>query len=186
MSTSLTPATPPIHNPPSNAPVDPTMALIALMHQKLQKNSTMMGHMKTRTSLSSTQQTPTGMQYKPQPPPFPKWDRTPPTTLLLLAQILTHKAEAVYSRVHDWTQTTQLSKHLSITISAEMLTYLPRSVSSMFLNDTRFASDRVDILSHLLNLLNPSSSENLLLAISDITCLVLSGPAHPNCPRSSF
>ena len=41
----------------------------------------------------------------------------------------------------------------------------------MFLNNARFASYRIVMLSHLLTHLNPSSRENLLLSISDITCL---------------
>ena len=41
----------------------------------------------------------------------------------------------------------------------------------MFLNGARFASDRIAMLSSLLTRLNPSSNENLFLAISDLTCL---------------
>ena len=41
----------------------------------------------------------------------------------------------------------------------------------MLLNDIIFASDGIAIISHLLTHLNPSYSENLVLAISDITCL---------------
>ena len=41
----------------------------------------------------------------------------------------------------------------------------------MFLNDARFASDSIAMLPLLLTHRNPSSSENLLLAISDLTCL---------------
>ena len=41
----------------------------------------------------------------------------------------------------------------------------------MLLNDTRFSSDGISVISHLLTRLNPSSSENLLLAISDLTPL---------------
>ena len=52
-----------------------------------------------------------------------------------------------------------------------MLAYLPRSVSPMFLNDARFASDSISMLSHLLTHPNPSSRKKLLLVISDITRL---------------
>ena len=41
----------------------------------------------------------------------------------------------------------------------------------MFLNDTRLASDNIVILFNLLTHLNPYSSENVLLEISDITRL---------------
>ena len=41
----------------------------------------------------------------------------------------------------------------------------------MFLNDTSFSLDRISMLSHLLTHLNPSTNENLLLAISDLTRL---------------
>ena len=41
----------------------------------------------------------------------------------------------------------------------------------MFLNDARFASNRIAMLSSLLTHLNPSSNKNLLLAISDLACL---------------
>ena len=41
----------------------------------------------------------------------------------------------------------------------------------MFLNDARFASDGIAILSLLLTHLNPYSREKLLLTISDLTCL---------------
>ena len=57
MSTSPTPETPPSHNSPSNAPVNPTAALIALMHQTLQQNATLMAHLQTSPSPPSFQQT---------------------------------------------------------------------------------------------------------------------------------
>ena len=41
----------------------------------------------------------------------------------------------------------------------------------MFLNDTRFASDGIAMLSLLITHLSSYSSKNLLLAISDLTCL---------------
>ena len=84
---------------------------------------------------------------------------------------MTFKAKEFYSGVHDWTQTTQSSKHLSVTISVDTIASLLQSVSSMFLNDARFASDGIAILLHLLTHLKPSSSENLLLEISDLTSL---------------
>ena len=57
MSTSPTPETSPSHNSPSNAPVNPTAALIALMHQTLQQNATLMAHLQTSPSPPSFQQT---------------------------------------------------------------------------------------------------------------------------------
>ena len=45
------------------------------------------------------------------------------------------------------------------------------SISSMFLNDVRFVSDGIAIISLLLAHLNPSSNENPPLAISDLTRL---------------
>ena len=41
----------------------------------------------------------------------------------------------------------------------------------MFLNETRFASEGITMITLFLTHLNPSSSENLLLAISELTCL---------------
>ena len=41
----------------------------------------------------------------------------------------------------------------------------------MFLNDARFTSNGIDILYFFLTHLNPSSSENLILAISNLTRL---------------
>ena len=145
--------------------------IIALMHWTLQQNATLMAHMQTQPSPPLVQQTLTAPTYKPQRPPFPKWDGTPQTTHLFLAQFSTYKSKAFYSGVHNWTQTTQASKHLSVAISANILASIPREVSLMFLNDTRFASDRIAMLSRLLTRLNLSSSENLLLAISDLTRL---------------
>ena len=69
--TMPTPETPTSHNSSSNAHVDPTTALIALMHQTLQQNATRMSHMQTRTYPLSVQQTPTTPTYKPHfPSPF--------------------------------------------------------------------------------------------------------------------
>ena len=95
----------------------------------------------------------------------------PPTTPLFLAQVATYKARAFYAGVHNWAQTTPERKHLRAAISSNMLALLPQSVSSMFLNDAIFASYGITILYHLLTHLNPSYSENLLLAISDLTRL---------------
>ena len=44
MSALPSPPMPPTHNPPSNAPSDPTMSLIAFMHQTLQQSSMIMAH----------------------------------------------------------------------------------------------------------------------------------------------
>ena len=126
MSTSPTLATPPRHNFLSNPNFNPTTALVVLMQQTIQQNATMMAHMHERPSPPSAPQPPTSQQYKQQrPPPFQKWYGTPPTTPLFLAQFLTYKAEAFYSGVHDWTHTTQSSKHFSIVISADILVSLP-------------------------------------------------------------
>ena len=61
-----------------------------------------------------------------------------------------------------------MNNHLSVAISTNILPWLPRAVSSMFLNKNRLASDGIAVIFHLLTHLNPSSSENLLLAISDL------------------
>ena len=104
-------------------------------------------------------------------PIFTKWDGTPPTNPLFPSQFATYKSETFYSGVHDWTRTSQANKHLSVAISAYILAYLHQSASSMFLNDTRFASDSTARISCLLTHLNPSSSENILLVISYLTRL---------------
>ena len=104
-------------------------------------------------------------------PPFPKWDRTLPTTLLFLAQIKTYKAKAFYTCIHDWTQTTPTTRQLSVAIRLNMLSLLPASISSMFLNDSRFASDGITMLPWLITHPNLSSNENILLEITDLTRL---------------
>ena len=73
--------------------------------------------------------------------------------------------------MHDWTQTTPTNRQLSVAISSDMMASLPSLISSMFINDARFASDGIAMLSSLLTQLNPYFNENLLLAISDLTCL---------------
>ena len=93
------------------------------------------------------------------------------TKPLFLAQVVTYKSKAYYAGVQDWTQMTTKTKHLSVAISSDTLFSLPHSVSSIFLNDARFASNGIDVMLSLLTHLNPSSSKNLLLAISDLTCL---------------
>ena len=52
-----------------------------------------------------------------------------------------------------------------------MFALLPPSVSSIFFNSARFVSDRITMIYFFLTHHNPSSRENLLLAISDLTCL---------------
>ena len=171
ISTSTAPTTTPTHNSPSNQTVEPTTALVALMHQSLQQNFTMMVQLNSRPSPQPSQPPSPSYQYKPQLPPFPKWDGTPSISPLFLAQISTYKAEAFYAGVHDWTCTTLASQQLSVAISSDMLALLLSSISSMFLNDVRFVSDGIAIISLLLAHLNPSSNENPPLAISDLTRL---------------
>ena len=60
---------------------------------------------------------------------------------------------------------------ISVTTSLDMLASLPSSISSMFLNDAGFASDGIAMLTSLITHLNPSSNENLLLEITDLTRL---------------
>ena len=57
MSTSPTPENPPSRNYPSNAPANPTTALIARMHQTLQKNATLMVQLQKQTSPMVVQHT---------------------------------------------------------------------------------------------------------------------------------
>ena len=94
ISTSLTSETPPTHSSLSNQTVDPTTALIALMHQPLQQNYAMMAQLHSRPSTPPAQQPSPSYQYRSQRPPFPIWDVTPPMNPLLFAHIATYKAEA--------------------------------------------------------------------------------------------
>ena len=172
MSTSTAPTTPPTHGSPSNQTVYPTTELIALMHQSLQKNVTIIAQLNSRPSPQPAQQPLTSYQFKPHRPPFPECDGTPPTTSLFLSQIATYKAEDFYYGVHDWTHITPTNRQLSVAISSDMLDFLPSSISLMFQNDARFVSDGIAILSSLLTHLNPYSNKNLLLEISVLTCRV--------------
>ena len=104
-------------------------------------------------------------------PPFTKWYGTPTTKSLFLTKVFTYKSEAYYVGIQYWTQTTTDTKHLSVVISAIIFSSLPSAVSSVFLNDDMFVSNGIAMLSSFLTHLNPSSSENFLLAISDLTCL---------------
>ena len=63
------------------------------------------------------------------------------------------------------------TKHLSAAISAHVLSYLPHAIFLMFLNNARFASDRIAMLLSLITHLKPSSRKNNLFAISDLTRL---------------
>ena len=146
MSTLPTPTIPPTHSSPSNQTVDPTTALIALMHQSLQKNVAMMAQLNSCPFPPPAQQPSPSYQYKPQRPPFPKWGGTPPTTPLFLAQIATYKSEAYYGGVHNWTRTTPASRQPSVAISSNILASLPSSISSMFLNGAIFVSDGITML----------------------------------------
>ena len=85
-------------------------------------------------------------QYKPQSPPFPKWDGTPPTTPLFLAHIVMYKSEFYYDGVNDWTCTTPVSRKLSVAIRSDKLASLPSSISLMLLNDAIFASDGIPMI----------------------------------------
>ena len=170
MSTSSAATTPPAHGFPPNT-VEPTVKLVALMQQSLQKNATMLAQLNSRSSPNQPQTQSLAYQFKPQRPPFTKWDGTLPTAPLLLAQIETYKAKAFYARIHDWTQTIPTTRQLSVAISSDMLDSLPSSISSMFLNNARFASDRITILPLLITHLGPSSNEKPLLAITDLTRL---------------
>ena len=123
-----TPTTPSNHNYLSNKTVDPITALTALMHQSLQKNVARMAQLHSFTSPQPAQQPSPSYQYKPQHSPFPKWDVTPSTTPLFIAQILTYKAEAFYTGVHDWTRITLASRKLSTAISSDTLASLPSSI----------------------------------------------------------
>ena len=171
MSTSSSHSTPHAHGSLSNNTVDPTLALISMMQQSLQKNAMMIAQINSRSSPQPPQTQYILYQFKPQRPPFPKLDDTLQNTPLLLAKIETYKAEAFYAGVHDWTQTTPTNRQLSVAISSDTLALIPSLISLMFLNEARLASDRIVMLSSLLTHINPYSNENLLLTISDLTRL---------------
>ena len=105
--------------PQSNQIVELTLALIALMQQPLKKNATMIAKLNSCLYPNPPQTQLLSYQFKPQRPPFPKWDGTLTTTPLLLAHIETYKAEAFYAGVHDWTQTTPTNRQLSVAISLD-------------------------------------------------------------------
>ena len=128
----------------------------------------MLAQLNSHSSPNQPQTQSLAYQFKPQRPPFPKWDETQPTTPLFLAQIETYKAEAFYASIHTWTQMAPTTRHISVAISSDILALLPSSISLMFLNNARFVSDGITMLSLLITRLNPSSNENLLLAIIDI------------------
>ena len=69
MSTSLAPTTPPTHNLPSNQTVEPTTALIALMNQSIQLNTTMIAQLNSCPSSQPDQQPSPPHQFKAQRPP---------------------------------------------------------------------------------------------------------------------
>ena len=141
------------------------------MHQSLQQNATMIAQFNSLPYPQTALQPPPSYHFKPQRPHFPKWDGTPPTTPLFLYQIATYKAEYFHAGVHDWTHTTPTNRQLRAAISSDMLALLPSSISSMLLNDARFALDGIAIISSLLTHLNPSPNKKILLAISDLTRL---------------
>ena len=141
------------------------------MPQSLHQNATMITQLNSCPSPHQPEPQSMLYQFKLQRPSFQKWDGTLPTTPLFLAQIETYKAEDLYSRVYNWTQTTLNNKKVSVATSSEMLASFTSSISSMFLNDAKFASDGITMLQSLLTELNPSSNEKFFLAISDITCL---------------
>ena len=66
---------------------------------------------------------------------------------------------------------TNTARQISVAISSNMLASLPALISSMFLNDARFASDDITMMSSLITHPNPFSNENILLAITDLTHL---------------
>ena len=101
-----------------------------------------------------------------QHPPFPKFYGIPTTKALFLSIVDHYKSKAYYANIADWSQTTSTSKHLSAAISAYMLSAFPQALSYMFLNYARFSSYRILMMLYLIYHLNPSSSENLLLAIN--------------------
>ena len=171
MSTPPTPATLTSHNSPTNASVDLTAAFISLVHQMIQTKATLMPHLQTCYYLQLLQHTTIAQEHKLHSLPFKKWYGTSHNTPLFFAQVATYKSEAFYSDVQECTRTTTANKHISVSISANILVLLPREVLSMFLNEKRFTPDEIAMIYHLLAHLNPSSSENLLLEISDLTCL---------------
>ena len=146
MSTSPAPTTPPTQNSLSNQEVDPTTALIDLMHQSLYQNATMIAQLNSFPSPQPAQKSSPSYQFKPQCPSFPKWDGTPPTTPIFLVQIATYKDKAFYSGVHDWTRNTLTNQQLSVAMRSDMLPLLPSSISSMLLNYKRFTSDGITML----------------------------------------
>ena len=170
MSKSSAPTKPPAHGSPSNNTVDPTLALIALIQKLLQQNATTITQINSRSSPHPPQTQSFSYQFKPQHPPFPKWDGTLTTTSLFLAQIETYKDEAFYTSFHDWTQTTPTIRQLSVAISLDILASLLSSISLIFLNYAKFASDGIAMLSYLITHLNPSYNENIIIAITDLTC----------------
>ena len=130
---TFTPPSTQADNSPSNATVDPTTALTALMTYQLQKNTAMMAQLQRQSCLPLVATTNMTPFYKIHCPPFTKWYRTTTMKPLFLAQVVTYKSEAHYTGVQYLNQTTTATKHLSITISADMPSSLPHAVYSMFL-----------------------------------------------------
>ena len=73
--------------------------------------------------------------------------------------------------MYDWKQTTPTNRQLSVEISSDILASLTSSISLMFLNEARSASDGITMFLSLLTHLNLSPNKKLLLEISDFTRL---------------
>ena len=125
---------------PTTAPVDHTTALIRLMTQHMHQNVTLMAKIHCQASLT-VPKTPYSQTYKIQCPPFPKWYGVPTTKPLLLAQVDNYNAKAYYACISNWSCMTSITSQLSVAISADIISSLPRDLSSMFIKNSRFSSD---------------------------------------------
>ena len=131
MSTFSTPSNQ-ADNSPSNAPYDPVIELIALMTQKIHKNTTIMAELQLQYYMPLVPPIQMNFPSKIHCPPFPKWYGTPTTKSLFLAQVATYNPEAYYAGVQYWNQTATATKVLSVVISANMISNLPCDVYPIF------------------------------------------------------
>ena len=112
--------------------------------------------------------------------PFPKYDAstTPNDITVYLELLRAYKADPFFAPVSDWATTLPTSQVHSSRIHRDMLTTLPSSITSSYLNNPSFVSSTgdhlgIEMLAHFIDTLQPSRPETCLTHLQAMSHLQL-------------
>ena len=102
------------------------------------------------------------------PPSFPSWSNNYEDLEVHMELLRNFKKHAYFSNVHNWASKDPRNEAESLHIRSEMLAKVPKALLPVFLNDSRYTDDGFAMLERHIQLIDPDSDANRMLALEKL------------------